>query len=426
MQDRIILHLDMNSYYASVEQQATPSLRGKAIGVAGKGAGERSVVVGLSIEAKKAGIRGIMSTWEAQRRYPNLLIVRAHYDRYIFTSQRIFRIMERYSPKVEIFSIDEAFADLTGHSWEEAVEIAQAIKDAIRQEIGGWLRCSIGLSYGKTLAKLASELHKPDGLTVIRPEDFATLAPQIPIEDVCGIGYRLSARLHRLGPKTLADLAAIPIATLVSIFGPHTGTWMHQISHGIDTPLVRSFHSLTQEKSISHAYTLPRDITHPEEVRGVILLLAERVGRRLRRKSLMARQVWLYVRWGQSEPAMHGGGWGKQIRLGHYLRDGYEIYETAQRLAQELPVDNSIRLVAIGVGQLQPIKQAPQPLFAPERNRDQVLGALDDINDRFGELTIHRATVSAVKQRILTLPDGRNKRLYIPEAHPFIKRPVEI
>jgi len=416
----IILHLDMNSYYASVEQQAVPALRGKQIGVAGKGDGERTVVVGLSIEAKQAGIRGIMSTWEARRKYPQLQIVPANYDRYIFTSQRIFRIMERYSNKVEIFSIDEAFADLDDCTWEEAREIAGKIRAAIRQEIGSTLRCSIGLSYGKTLAKLASERHKPDGLTVIKPQDFAALARTTPIENVCGIGDRLTARLHRLGPETLGQLAAVPLATLVAMFGPHTGTWLHHISHGIDTGLVRSFHHLAQEKSISHAYTLPRDIVSQEEVAGVILLLAERVGRRLRRKNLAARGVWLYLRWAE------WGGWAKQSRVGRYLRDGYQIYQVACQIAAQAPNNTPIRLVCIGVHQLQTLSTVPRALFPDEQSQDQALQAMDAINDRYGELSIHRATLSAVKQKILTLPDGRNARLYLPEARPFIKRAVEI
>src|SRR5690606_5677317 len=140
-----------------------------------------------------------------------------------------------------------------------AVEIARQIKRVIAQQIGEWVTCSIGISYGKTLAKLASELQKPDGLIVIRPEDFPAVAARTPIENLCGIGWALRPRLNRLGIFTIAEMGMLGRDRLIKAFGNSTGTWLHEIGNGIDRRALRSFRSLPQEKSVGHSYTLPQD-----------------------------------------------------------------------------------------------------------------------------------------------------------------------
>ncbi len=420
MKESKILHLDMNSYFAAMEQQAYPNLRGKPIGVAGKGKSERTVIVGASIEAKKFGITSGTPGWEALKLCPQLIIIPADYSRYVYTSRKIFSLLERFSPTVEVFSIDEAFIDLgNACSWEDALQIAKQIKQLIRTQVGEWMSCSVGISYGRTLAKLGSELQKPDGLVLIRPEDFAEIAERTPIEKLCGIGWRLRPRLNQLGVTTIAQLGRLPKSTLVSVFGDHTGNWLHSIGNGIESRRLRSFHDLPQEKSISHAYTLPRDITHTADVRRVLLLLSERVGVRLRKKGLMARSVSVYLRFGDRT------GWATRSTGKEYFLDGYRIYQLALKQLEKIPSQKSIRLVSVAVTELCRQTEIAQPLFPESRQAERVVLAMDRINHKYGELTVYRGSLLGVKQKIFNLPDGRNHRLYVPkisEINPFLKR----
>ncbi len=487
MSQRIILHLDVNSYFATMEQQAYPNLRGKPIGVAGKdermsgrhsrteapksgimsfgrfagaSGGERTVVAGASIEAKKFGVKSGMSSWEARKLCPGIIIVAANYDRYIFTSKRIFSLMERFSPTVEVFSIDEAFLiinskletlsskqiqmlknqiyknDSDFENWNlkfvsnlgfsasdfaylQAIDIAVQLKQLIRTHIGSWVSVSIGISYGRTLAKLASELQKPDGLTVIKPEDFARIAKTTPIEELCGIGYRLRPRLNQLGISTIAELGSAPREMLVRVFGDFTGSWLADIGRGIDDNQLRSFRQLPQEKSVGHSYTLPHDLASMTEVKKVMLLLAERVGVRLRRKGLMGKTVSVYVRFYDKT------GWGQQMAIKDYLMDGLAIYKVGAELLDLIIQPKPVRLIAITVSDLVTQVQTTKPLFVVNQRYEQLVGAIDKINNRYGEFTVFRGALAKMKQRIFKLPDGRNKRHYLPEIthiNPFTKR----
>ncbi|QQG50071.1 MAG: DNA polymerase IV [Candidatus Berkelbacteria bacterium] len=418
---RKILHVDMNSYFATMEQQAYPNLRGLPIGVAGKGRGERTVVTGASIEAKRYGVKSGMSTWEALRLCPGLIIVPACYDRYIFSSKRIFALLERLSPTIDVFSIDEAFADLGEDiTWEEAAKLAQQFKALIKSHIGSWVTCSIGISYGKTLAKLASELKKPDGLTLVRPEDFAAIAEKTAIEELCGIGYRLRPRLNQMGIFTIKELGDMPKNMLLEAFGEFTGTWLHNIGNGIDNNLLRSFRSLPQEKSVGHSYTLPQDVHTLGEAKKVLLLLSERVGVRLRRKGLIARGVAVYLRF------YDRSGWSKSALQKSFFNDGREIYQAAEQLLEIF--NNSIkpvRLVAVTATNLVQQTEITQSLFTEDKEYEELIRAVDKVNNRYGEFTVFRSSLATIKRRIFNLPDGRNKRIYLPqitEVNPFTKR----
>ncbi len=417
--NKVVLHIDANSYYASLEQQAYPNLRGKPVGVAGKGRGERTVVVGASIEAKKLGVKTAMGAWEARKICPEIIIIPANYDRYSFVSKRIFSMLERFSPKVEVFSIDEAFVELPNNAtWDDAVAIAQQMKRLIRKQIGEWVTCSIGISYGKTLAKLASELKKPDGLTVIRPEDFTAIAKITPIEELCGIGYRIGPRLNQMGVFTIAELGAIPKKMLIEAFGDFTGSWLHNIGNGIDNNLVHSFRDLPQEKSISHNYTLPKDLSSMEDVKKAILLLSERVGVRLRKKNLVGRTVSVYLRFSDHT------GWGERHTQKEYIFDGLQIYQATLPALEKLPYNKPVRFIGVCISELSQAVNITEPLFEIDRKYKGLIKAVDKINVRYGEFTVHRGALANIRHRIFSLPDGRNKRLYTPSSSPFLKRPI--
>ncbi|MBI4947940.1 DNA polymerase IV [Candidatus Berkelbacteria bacterium] len=415
--NKIIIHLDMNSYYATLEQQAYPNLRGKPIGVAGKGKGERTVIAGASIEAKKLGVKGAMSSWEALKICPSLIIIPANYERYSFVSKRIFNMLERFSPKVEIFSIDEAFIELPATiGWDGAEKIAKQMKQLISKQIGEWVTCSIGISYGKTLAKLASELQKPDGLVVIKPENFRAIAKITRIEELCGIGWRIGPRLNQIGVRTIAELGDIPKQILTTIFGEFTGSWLHRIGNGVDDNIIRSFHGLDREKSVGHSYTVPRDLTNIGDTLRVALLLSERIGVRLRRKELIGKTISVYIHFNDRTI------WAESKIQPSYICDGLAIYEAAKRIIDNIPYPKPIRLVGISISNLVSQEQITQPLFTIEQKKIKLTNSVDKINERYGEFTVFRSSLAKIKQRIFNLPDGRNKRLFVPNATPFMKR----
>lgn len=319
---RVILHIDMNSYYATLEQQAHPNLRNKPIGIIGKGGGEKTLVIGASIEAKKQGVVGPMTTWEAKNICPNLIIVPANYDRYVFTSRRIFSIIERFSSDIEIFSIDEAFIMLSDKdTWDSAVLVAKQIKKLIKDQVGDWVSCSVGISYGKILAKLASELQKPDGLTVISDESFQEIAKQTPIKDISGIGPRLTFRLQRLGVDKLIDLQKLSLDILVKTFGRSLGSWMKDIAHGIDNSKPQSYRNLSIEKTISHSYTLPKEITDIEDLKSIIMILCERLAFQMRQKKVIPRSIYLYLRFGDNS------SWHSCIYIYKQSTNASDIYQ---------------------------------------------------------------------------------------------------
>ncbi|MDP3993033.1 MAG: hypothetical protein Q8Q05_02385 [bacterium] len=311
------------------------------------------------------------------------------------------------------------FSNPENCAYLDAVITAIQIKRAIRREIGGWVSVSIGISYGKTLAKLASEMQKPDGLTVIRPEDFPKIAQITPIEELCGVGFRLRPRLNRMGINTIADLGRMPKSMLVAVFGDHTGAWLHQIGNGQDSNIIHSWRSLPQEKSIGHSYTLPHNISNMTDVKKVLLLLSERVGVRLRAKRLVGKTISAYLRFED------GSGWGERHTQKEYLLDGYQIYRAGERLLNNISQSKPVRLVAINISDLVSEQEATMPLFGENQAKEQLAHAVDKINNRWGEWTVHRGILHKIRQRIFNLPDGRDKRLYVPkitEINPFTKR----
>lgn len=404
---RIILHVDMNSYFATAEQQSNPYLRGKPICVAGKGSGERTVCAALSIEAKKFGLKSGVSVWEARQQCPGIIIVRADYAKYQFISREVFRILEQFTPLVEIFSIDEAFMDLTGlvKNIEQAKTIAQKIKSDIKTKIGDYLTCSIGISHNKILAKLASEKQKPDGLTIIDQENLADILATTLIEDVCGIGPRLSKRLHLLSIKSMKELAETNTLRLTHFFGPRLGGLLKMMGQGQDESIVLPYFEYPPEKSFGHSYTLPKNIFGANETKQVLLKLAEKVGRRLRHAKVSGRTVHLYVRF------FDFSGIGTQTTVNSFLDDGLKIYEIGLKIMQKYQLTKPIRAIGISVTNLRKDGDIPQSLLTEDIAQEKLIKAADIINDRYGEFTLFRASLTAVKEKIENIPDGRNKRI---------------
>jgi len=284
----------MDAFFASVAQLDHPELRGKPVLIGGDG--PRSVVAAASYEARAFGCHSALPMAIAKRRCPQAVIVAHDGPRYRELSRRAFEVFEQVTPIVQPRSIDEAYLDVTGSIplLGPGRAIAEHIRAEVRRVTGG-LTCSVGVAPNKALAKIASELHKPDGLTVIEPEDAQAVLDPLPVSAIAGVGAAAERSLARLGVRTIAQLRGLPIDVLEARLGKF-GAELHSLARGIDD---RPVTTDRETKSIGHERTFDQDLEDPDEVRGVLCGLAEDSARRLRRAGRLARTVTLKIRFGE-------------------------------------------------------------------------------------------------------------------------------
>ncbi|NQU16808.1 MAG: DNA polymerase IV [Candidatus Saganbacteria bacterium] len=383
---KTILHLDMNAFFASVEQAANPALKGKPI-VVGGGIKKGSVVAAASYEAKAFGIKNGMSTWEAKRLCPHLITVIGDMAKYIYTSKIITGMLRDYTDLVEIFSIDEAFMDIskTKNNFGGEIKLAQEIKKRIKKRFG--LTCNIGIGPNKLMAKLAGELKKPDGLIILKKEDIPEKIKDVAVKKLCGIGKKTEKYLAELGVKTFGQLNKYPREKLVKRFGLAYGEQLYQMGQGNGSSTVAPYYKETHAKSMGHSYTLPKLTNDMDQVKGYLLRLSEQVGRRLRRDNYRGNVIHLSLGFGNYK------FWGKQKKIEDYINDGYRIFKLAEKtLDQRTTTDDQIRFVGVSVSNL--IHNLDQiSIFEPDENKKRLLKTIDKLNNRYGEFTIERASI---------------------------------
>jgi DNA polymerase-4 len=289
---RKIIHIDMDAFFASVEQRDNPELRGKPVAVGG--VQERGVVAAASYEARVYGVRSAMPSVTARRKCPDLIFAKPRFEVYKSVSRQIHEIFQDYTPLVEPLSLDEAYLDVTDNlkGIASATEVARAIRARIREVTG--LTASAGVSYNKFLAKLASDYDKPDGLFVIRPEQGAAFVAALAVRKFHGIGPATAEKMKRLGIETGADLRAQSLAFLEQHFGS-SGGWYHGISRGVDPRRVRPDR---ERKSVGAETTFFTDISEPEAAREALRPLIAKVWRHCENHGLHGRTVTLKVRFG--------------------------------------------------------------------------------------------------------------------------------
>lgn len=385
--EKTILHLDMNSFFASVEQAANPGLRGRPIAVGG-GIKKGSVVAACSYEAKAFGVKNAMSTWEAKKLCPELIVVIGDMAKYVYTSKVITRMMLKYSDLVEVFSIDEAFIDITETQarFGGARAVALEIKQRIRQRFG--LTCSIGIGPNKLMAKLAGELQKPDGLVILKRADIPQKIKDVTVGTLCGVGRKMEQYLFELGVKTIGQLNQYPREKLIKRFGIASGEQLWQMGQGNGPSTVLPYYHEREAKSMGHSYTLPRFTRDMTEVKGYLLRLSEQVGRRLRRDNFRGNVIHASLAFGNDYKH-----WGRQKKVADYVDDGYRIYQVAEKIidAWGRP-EQPIRFVGVNVSNL--IHDLDQvSLFEQDEKKKAALRAMDEVNDRFGEFTVERAGI---------------------------------
>ena len=378
MDDRLILHIDMDAFFISVEQRDDPSLRGKPAAVCGSLS--RSVVTSATYEARPYGIRAGMSTQEAKRRCPQLILVKGNHSKYTETASRIFSILKEYTPLVEVASIDEAYLDITQSIllFHSPVLIAQSIKDQIRESEK--LTCSIGVAPNKLLSKLASALKKPDGSVVIEKGDVEGILKDLPVSKLYGIGPKLTEALNSIGIFTCGQLGKFPVSVLSKRFGV-IGERLHEMGLGLDDSPVVPFDEEEDAKSISHSVTLEEDTSDANMLRKVLLQLSERVSRRMRREGFYGKRISITVRYSDFFT------FSKQKTLSKWMNSGNEIFQQAFEIFKSISHPKRIRLLGVGVSQLKK-EWCQLGLFEKREKKDNLLKAMDRVNERFGDWTL--------------------------------------
>lgn len=381
---RRILHVDMDAFYASVEQRDDPALRGRPVVVGG--GSNRGVVAAASYEARKYGIRSAMPMRDACRRCPELVRIPMRMSHYKAVSAEVFAIFREYTPLVEGLSLDEAYLDVSASLtlFGDAVTIARSIKVRIAAQTA--LTASVGVAPNKLVAKIASDLDKPNGLVVIAEDDIRRVLDPLPVQVIPGIGPGTLRRLRRAGVSTIAQLRAAPDRHLEPIFGRYSGRMRDRASGIDDRPVVPS----RPEKSISSEETYDSDLSEPAEMTRQLLRLCERTAARLRRKGLVAGTVNVKIR--RSDFSTYT----RQRMLHPPGNSTEQLFESSKDLLavwrREFP-GAKVRLLGVGGSHLAPAAQAD--LFstdAPARHAG-IDRAADDIRSRFGDIAVARARV---------------------------------
>ena len=388
--NRTILHIDMDAFFASIEQRDNPLLKGKPLMVCGDPE-RRSVVSTASYEARAFGVRAGMPIRTARRLCPHGTFIVGHPAKYLHACGQALRIYRAFTPIVEPFSIDEAFLDLTGT--EELFGSPEAVARAIKRDIRRKLRltCSIGIGPNKLLAKLASEMQKPDGLTHIRTEHILGFLDILPITQLWGVGEKTAPKLKALGVATVGDLRDFPLGFLKSRFGK-AGQILSDMAHGRDASPVIPYNELPDDKSMSHERTFREDTDDRRLIEGTLLELSDKVARRLRQNGVRGRVIVLKLRDSTFLTIT------RQTTLSEPTCFEDDIYALSKRLLGELPV-RRIRLVGVGVASLTRKDLSQQlSLFDPGRERRlRITEAVDHIRDRYGERAILRATLVSLR-----------------------------
>jgi DNA polymerase IV len=383
--DRAILHLDMDAFYASVEVRDNPDLRGKAVIVGGHPT--RGVVLTCTYEARKFGVRSAMSMVEALQRAPHALVVPPRGEAYAAASRQVFDVMRSVTPLVEGLSLDEAFLDVTASRaiFGDARAIALHLKKRIREVTNG-LTASVGVSACKFVAKVASDLGKPDGLTICPAGlEEAFLAP-LPIERLWGVGPKTAELLHQAGYQTIGDIQRSPYEKLVDVMGAHGADHISRLAVGDDP---REVEPGREAKSIGSESTFDHDLIGREPLREPILRHCEEVARRLRADGYRANALVLKVKRGD-----HSLITRRSVAEAPLIEAG-EIYALALQLLERIPLERvRTRLVGVSATDLETIDPAQRELFPNDERLERpraIAALLDAIDSKFGAHTIRRA-----------------------------------
>ncbi len=381
----MIIHIDMDAFYASVEELDQPALRGKAV-IVGGAAEARGVVSAANYEARKFGVHSAMPMSRALRLCPKAIRLPVRMSRYVAISRQIHAIFARYTPLIEPLSLDEAFLDVSGSErlYGSPEQIARRIKREIQVELG--LVASVGVAENKFIAKIASDIDKPDGFMVVPNEQSQAFLDPLPVSRLWGVGKATHQVFERLGVSTIEQVRLLPEAVMQDYFGKH-GVHLWQLAQGIDA---RRVISERQAKSISNETTFAHDISDRQALHASLMELTEQVASRLRHAELMGRTVQLKLRFADFKTL------SRSMTLEKPTQTTEVLWRTVLNLFEQCRLTQAVRLLGMGVSNLTHENERVQEqaeLFASIDPRQQQLDELaDNINNRFGKATLHRAS----------------------------------
>ena len=369
----VILHVDMDAFYASVAELDHPEYKGKALVV---GAGTRGVVLSANYEARKFGIRAAMPVGRAKRMAPHAIFIAPEHHRYSEISERVMAIFHSYTPLVEPISLDEAFLDVTGSQklFGTGREIAAKIRKQVEKEEG--ITCSVGLAQSKFIAKLASQHCKPNGMLEIKSDRILEFLHPLPVRAIWGVGPKTAESLERLGLHTVSDIAHTPRATLIRALGESTGASLYELAWGRD---YRDVIPDEPEKSIGNEETFSEDLDNPEEILREFLRMTEKATARLRERSLFAKTISIKIKFADFSSLTRS----KTVPIA--IDNTHDTYEVVKALYLALRNEGArIRLVGVSFSQLQEGAPVQLELGARERGWREADTAIDRAQARFG------------------------------------------
>ncbi|KAB2338432.1 DNA polymerase IV [Cytobacillus depressus] len=383
---RVILHVDMNSFYASVEMAFDPSLKGKPLAIAGNPEERRGIIVTCSYEARSFGIKTTMPLWEAKKLCPQLIVRKPNFERYRAASIGMFEILNEYSSLVEPVSIDEGYVDIT-ESYEHGspLEIAETIQKQIMQQLD--LPCSIGVAPNKFLAKTASDMKKPMGITVLRKRDVPTILWPLDVEAMHGVGKKTGEKLRSLEIQTIGNLAKANELQLKTKLGIN-GLRLKERANGIDRRPVDP-DAAAEFKSIGNSTTLPRDYSNQHDLLRVLEKLAGTVSVRLKRKKVLASSLSITIRYKDRKTIT------RSKKLPNPIQNGEEISTEASQLFLKHWNGDAIRLLGITgtdlVEQHEAVKQLDLFSFEKEAKKEPLYKTMEKLREKYGSQIIERA-----------------------------------
>lgn len=381
---KMIMHVDLDAFFAAVEQRDDARLLGKPVIIGAdpkKGRG-RGVVSTCSYEARKFGIHSAMPISKAYQLCPTAIFMPPNFEKYSKASREVFRIFYDFTPHIQGISIDEAFLDMTTtyHLFGTPVQAAMRLKQRIKDEVG--LTASVGIAPVKMVAKIASDLSKPDGLLEVNEKDVVSFLAPLKIECLWGVGPKTAESLHQLGVKTIGDLAGMSREQLIQQFG-ESGDHLYNLSHGIDS---RDVVEEKDVKSVSHEHTFDQDTSNDEQVLAIMLGLSEQVSRRLRKYNLKARTITVKIRLQGFQT------YTRAETLSERTNFTDVIFQTAKEIFRKFfKVNMKIRLIGVRANNFEDA-YVQECLFANSVNerREKIHSVLDRIKDKFGENVIGR------------------------------------
>jgi DNA polymerase-4 len=376
-----ILHVDMDAFYASVEERDDPKIKGKAVVV---GVGRRGVVSAANYEARKFGIRAAMPIYKAKALAPHAVFIAPNMARYTEVSEQVMAIFRDVTPQVEPISLDEAFLDVTGarRLLGSGIEIADQIRKRVEKELG--ITCSVGIAHNKFIAKIASGHCKPNGVLEVDPEKMLEFLHPLAANEIWGVGPKTNELLEKMGLFTIADIANTPRSTLIRVLGQASGASLYELAWGRDYRDVITEHA---EKSISASQTFDVDLYQPEEILKEFLRLTEKSADRMRAKGLAANTISIKVRFSDFKTI------SRSKTLDLPTTGTQEIFEVAKSLYLSLDLDRVlVRLVGVSLDSLVENDDVTQMVLGERTSSwQQADRAIDRVKAKFGSGSLRPA-----------------------------------